>query len=199
MKRHMLYIIGEPGVGKTTLVRRLVKGVPSSVHTVPYVSWTSYGDEKVIQLGHDRGVFGGTDALGMAAQKHVLEWLRSWGVDNEGNNYSAADCRYFLAEGDRLANAKFFDAVRAMGFDLQVVVLALEPEELQARRNTRNARIGKSQDDRWLKTRATKVRNLAGQASLVLDASQPTKELAKELRRYAVVKELRKLRRSVAS
>lgn len=185
VSRQMLYIIGEPGVGKTTLVKRITKNVPHEVRKVPYVSWTHYSD-KVCQLGHDRGVFGGTDALGMAAQKHVLEWLEK------------CKYRYVLAEGDRLANRKFFAALLEAGWELTVVVLQLEQAELDRRRDVRNARIGKAQDDRWLKTRATKVRNLTAEADLILDAAQPTADLFRELKRFRVVRELRKLRQKPA-
>jgi hypothetical protein len=114
---------------------------------VPYVAWTHYSN-KVAQLGYRRETFGGTDALGMAAQNHVLDWL------------SEAPYTHVLAEGDRLANAKFFSAVQAMGFRLHLFVLDLPQEVLDARRAARNAAIGKAQDDRWLATRKTKVTNL---------------------------------------
>jgi GTPase SAR1 family protein len=153
-KRFMCYIIGEPGSGKTTLCRELTSGLRRKVKTVPYVSWTHFG-EQTMELGHDRETFGGTDALGMAAQKHVLEFLRS----GEG-----ADYRYILAEGDRLANGKFFDAVWGMGIDLNVYALLPPTKVIDRRRRARNAAIGKEQDERWLKTRATKVANLVHHA-----------------------------------
>ena len=147
MTKHLTYIIGEPGSGKTTLVDAITDGITAEVLKVPYVTWTHYSP-KVCQLGHRRETFGGTDALGMAAQNHVLDWLATDGY------------QYVLAEGDRLANSKFFTAVRAMGYQLHLWVLDVPQEVLEDRRADRNAAIGKAQDDRWLATRKTKITNL---------------------------------------
>lgn len=149
-RRSLAYLIGVPGSGKTTLVRRLTRGLKPEVRTVPYVSWTHYSDD-VCEIGHDRETFGGTDALGMAAQKHVLSWL----IQGEGHRY-----RYVLAEGDRLANEKFFEAVRKAGIDLNVYALLPPRKVIERRRAKRNEAIGKEQNERWLKTRETKVANL---------------------------------------
>lgn len=186
---NLLYIIGEPGAGKTTVVKRLTRSVPFEVRTVPYVSWTQYST-RLVQVGHDRGTFGGTDALGMASQKHVLGWL--------DYHLSEDSFKYVLAEGDRLANGKFFEAIHEMGIHFTVACIQAEPELLQERREKRNAEIGKAQDERWLKTRATKVRNLAERwvaPEWTLDASLPVPELARLLSRHPVGNQFVKLRK----
>lgn len=177
----LLYIIGEPGAGKTTVVKSLTRRLPNSKRTVPYIAWTHYS-KLLCQLGYDRGTFGGTDALGMACQKYVLAWL----LDDP--------YKYVLAEGDRLANRKFFDALIEMGVELQIVLIQVPPEELERRREERNRKIGKAQDERWLKTRATKVANLAPDADLVLDGTRSTRELAQELGRTPVGRQFVRLR-----
>lgn len=146
----MLYLVGVPGSGKTTLARRLFRGVGGEVKKVPNVSWTEYSED-LCAIGHERETFGGTDALGMAAQNHVLAWLDS----DEGSH------RYVFAEGDRLANARFFEQVTEAGFDLTVVLLDMPPAVVERRRNKRNETIGKEQNETWLRGRETKVANIA--------------------------------------
>lgn len=177
----LLYIIGVPGAGKTTVVRRIAPPGSGTQHQVPYVYYTEY-TPGVIQLGWDRETFGGTDSLGMAAQKHVIAFLEEHRP------------RYVLAEGDRLANMKFFAAVQEMGYDLDVCCLEVSEDVLQARRAKRNAVIGKAQNENWLKTRMTKVANLkSGLDVTVIDANRPAKEVAKELSQsYRVIREIRR-------
>lgn len=179
----LLYVIGEPGVGKTTLVRAVTR-VPSEVQTKPYISWTHYTD-LACQLGYDRQPFGGTDALGMAAQNHVLAWLNT------------KPYQYILGEGDRLANLKFLHAVEEIGYEVTLAVLSCAPEQLERRREKRNAQLGKVQDEKWLKTRTTKILNLRnGYEGEVweLDAGSGFKQLAREFARHPVIKAIRKAR-----
>jgi len=143
---------------------------------------THYSDD-VCQLGYDRETFGGTDALGMAAQKHVLDWLEH-----------RCEYKYIIAEGDRLANGKFFDAVREMGVDLTVAVLLVSQKRLDSRRRKRNAALGKEQDERWLKTRATKVQNLRRYCDREIDGRMPLEEQVKLLKLEPVGRVLARLR-----
>lgn len=181
----LLYIIGVPGSGKTTLVKKLTKEVPSEVKTAPYVSWTEYSPE-CCQLGYDRGTFGGTDALGMAAQKHVQNWLLT------------CEYKYVLAEGDRLANGKFFQFCRENDIDITIVCIDVAEKTSQERREKRNAAIGKQQNEQWLKTRHTKVDNIKSEfisKENIINGNLPIKDVAKSMLKYRVVKEIRKLRK----
>lgn len=176
--RKLLYIIGAPGVGKTTVVRKLLRKVKGEYQREPYVYFTSYGNG-CIQLGYDRENFGGTDTLGMAVQKHLQEWLLG------------CDYTHILAEGDRLANKKFFDWCLESGFTLKIVCLEVSDSVAQKRLDARNAKIGKTQNARWIKTRRSKIDNLKqqfGDHMVVLDGNRPVKEILNDLRKFAVVK-----------
>lgn len=182
----MLYIIGVPGIGKTTIVDRLLKGVEGDVNSVPYVSWTHYS-YSCAQLGYRREHFGGTDALGMAAQKHVIALLDEW---RHNSRY-----RYILAEGDRLANKKFFEACIYM--DINLTVAALVNDELaEKRREKRAAELGKEQNERWIGSRHTKVQNLIEEfvpEEWQLDPANQ-RETLRKLAGHPVVRKIRKLK-----
>lgn len=142
MSRHLLYVIGVPGSGKTTLVRELVLGRRRRVVPKPFAH-TVYEDG-LVQLGRDRQGHGGTDALSMSVQPHVIAALQAGAWER------------ILAEGDRLANTGFFAAAQGAGYGLTVVLLTLPAEAAAARRSAR----GTHQDERWLRGRESKVANL---------------------------------------
>jgi hypothetical protein len=62
-----------------------------------------------------------------------------------------------LAEGDRLANPRFFDTARLVGIDLQVVLLDTPPAVAALRRAARPG----SQHAGWIQGRITKTARLA--------------------------------------
>lgn len=162
----MIYMIGVPGVGKTTaMVAALGPGDPKQDGAVPYVV---HGDW--LQIGKERAGFGGTDALAMDAQPKVIEWLRTKKPER------------VIAEGDRLANAKFFQAVQDLGYDLLVVYLHAPRDVVAQRRQGR----GSNQNETWLAGRETKVRRLAEDVTfnmVQIDATRPASEVAADLRR----------------
>ena len=175
--RHLFCLIGQPGSGKTTVVRAGLRGVASRQEFRP-VPHLVYRDG--IQLGVARWPFGGTDALPMNAQSAVLEWL------GNGCKYQAV-----VAEGDRLANSKFFRAVQAQGWQLTVAMLSC-PDALAARR--RAQRGGSIQNPAWVKGRITKVCRLAAEwvpPGWWLDAARPAEELGEKLRQHPAFQALR--------
>lgn len=165
---NMLYLLGEPGIGKTTLSRALFHGLNRVEKTLPYICWTEY-HPKLCEIGRDRDTFGGTDALGMASQKKVIDWL-------ESEPYP-----YVYAEGDRLANGKFFTWAQEFGVDLQIIHLTGERVAAK-RRKKRNEQIGKEQNESWIASRRTKIQNVVKDFEpvvLELDASVGLKDMVK--------------------
>lgn len=166
----MLYLVGEPGVGKTTTLAAVTSGLAREVVNLP-PRVTFYEGGALVELGHARDTFGGTDALAMNAQPRVLRALDDYRWPN------------VVAEGDRLANGKFFDAVRGLGYDLTVAVLTADPLVSSERREGR----GQGQNESWVRGRVTKVRNLAQNYSDVLiDAGRPVAQVAADLAAHPV-------------
>ena len=146
----MLYVVGVPGVGKTTLLRRVLPDpIEERIDPFPHLVYAGGA-----QLGSAREEFGGTDALAMSVQPQVEEWLRE-------------ECPFdtIVAEGDRLANLKFFRAVAGMGWGVHLVELSAMSHVILARRKAR----GSQQDQSWLRGRVSKVRRLIAGWSLFAD------------------------------
>jgi len=67
-----------------------------------------------------------------------------------------------FAEGDRLANDRFFTAIKESGYDLHLFYLETPIEVGSERRRERAEKLGiKEQDLAWVTGRITKARNLA--------------------------------------
>jgi hypothetical protein len=140
--KDLMYVLGEPGVGKSTFVEYITRGIGWESAELP-VPFRRY-DCGVWELGKRRREYSGTDALAMNAQPAVEQLL-------EGVSPAL-----ILAEGDRLANAKFFHRAEELGYTLHTVTL-LGSEIAAAQRTLR----GSKQDESWLRGRQTKVRRLS--------------------------------------
>jgi len=161
--KHALYIVGEPGVGKSTLASAITAGTEVVMTCAKPLAHRHYRN-RVTELGAWRESFSGTDALGMAVQPVAVTFLHD------------PTCQDLLmAEGDRLANDGFLNAVLAAGYDL--TILALVGARAAARRR---AARGTAQDPKWVAGRQTKVANLMerwGSRVTVLDATLPVPDL----------------------
>lgn len=148
--RTFLYIIGAPGAGKSTLMRALVEGQAAFPfpHPLPHIV---YGDGEAAEIGVRRQDFSGTDGLSLSIQPKVEEWI------------AQLPYRNMMAEGDRLANAKFFRAVQAAGYELRVVNVGTGV--IPRMRSVNRAReLGRPpQNEKWAMGRETKVFSLASQ------------------------------------
>lgn len=174
-----MYVIGEPGVGKSTFVKHLTAGLPYEDGTSPF-AFRRY-DCGVWELGARRPDFPGTDALGMSVQPTVEEFL------------TGMRPKMLLAEGDRLGNAKFFDFLLRTGYNLHVVAI-VGPEVARIQRSLR----GSEQNDSWLKGRQTKVRKLMDSyPHALLPAGLPPQQMVDRLGGLPVIETLQEARLAV--
>lgn len=151
--REAIYLIGPPGVGKTTLMNEILDGwrreepVKLNGTLVGEPLTDTNGVTRALHLGKTREQFGGTDALSMAVNPKAIEWVRT-----------AALPQMIFGEGQRLANMGFLAALHARTI-LTVVYLTAPERILDARCDQR----GSKQDPRWRKAGRTRAANLAGE------------------------------------
>lgn len=138
----LIYLFGVPGSGKTSVFEALTREWTGELIEKPFAHIVY--SNGVIQLGKNRKPFGGTDTLSMAVQPMAVSFLKSQRP------------KIVLAEGDRLANGKFFEAAREIGYQLCLWYLDTPMSLAEARREQRGA----SQNEIWLKGRERKVLNL---------------------------------------
>jgi len=143
----VIAIGGEPGCGKTTLMKRVVEHYKvepkyDSVKLVPYLQ-----KDNVYILGKydsDGGVFQGTDRMSMAVQPEAVKFLTT-----------LPEHSIVLFEGDRLFTASFLEKVLDL-YQLNIVYLKTTKEVRQARYVER----GSEQNETWLAGRESKVSNI---------------------------------------
>lgn len=151
------YIIGAPACGKSTQMEKIMHGWEPVEHFTKPIRYTVYrsGKNLNIYLGKKHEVFSGTDTLSFTAIKFMNGLYSAW------SSLEKINC--VVAEGDRLANAKFFDTAKRYG---ELHLLSLELDELvrneraEARAKENNLDV---QNYEWVKSRITKHNKLAEQ------------------------------------
>jgi len=181
----LVYLLGAPGVGKSTLMRRLtarcerrpVAGV-SVPHELLIKTMPALGPNTVgAEIGRTRTSFSGTDATAMNIHPRAMAWIM-------GVPYGLV-----LAEGARLGTVQFLGAAQFAGYRLRVFHLVAAPAVIADRRAGRPG----SQNPSWVAgatTRAARTAEAVGATRL--DASQPPGVLADQVR--YLVPELETLR-----
>ena len=167
-----LYFIGEPGIGKSTLVRKLTEGAVPEWRSKPFAHGVYRDDDGRtlgVQIGGDDPLYPGTDRLSMSVLPKAIDWL------------SSAPAPFVFGEGDRLATGRFFSALAEWCDEWTIVALNAPAETAAERRATR----GSSQNPGWLKGRRTKFLKMCHdwhEHVVTLDATRPTHEMADEVR-----------------
>jgi hypothetical protein len=171
-KSSITYIIGIPGSGKSTAVARALKDDKIAQETkkpIPYIEYAS----GLLQIGRNRETYPGTDVLSYNAQPKILNWLDS-----------LPDAVRVVAEGDRLANGKFFNALLGSGWDLKIIHLYCPPKVAIQRCIAR----GSTYKTPWYQGRVTKVDNLVAHfidhVFLTLDSRWEPELLAGEIKNH---------------
>ena len=157
----VLFLLGSPGVGKTSLARRLLWSggrEPTLLHR-PKWSFT----DTVCAAGHYKGeLFDGADTIPYSGAKEALErWSQmfvTWPLT--------------ILDGDRMSTKGTLEFLDRYNVQRYAILLQASPLDLIARRQER----GSNQNPAWIKGRETKSERFANQvgAYTELNTSQLT-------------------------
>jgi GTPase SAR1 family protein len=172
-----IYLIGQPGSGKTTLTKEFQKDwAKVNMYDRPF-KYQEYQAPKLgrmYSLGWDREHFSGTDTLGNT----VITLMPGFYEE------AAQEAVTIYGEGDRLASRTFFQLAKQYG-TLHLFYLNTDDATAQNRREARSAETGKTQNPTWAKGRATKHRNLANEyGAIALPGGITSSEITKIMADY---------------
>ena len=155
MTARLVYIVGQPGSGKSTLMAALTTRwdrhaiAPCESYPVAHDVLTDKktGAVEAVELGKRRELFSGTDSLASSIIDKAAPWIATQPYD------------LVLAEGARLANKRFLEAAMSGGY--QVVLVLLDHAKAEDWRMKRSADLGREQNEGWVRGRLSASRNLA--------------------------------------
>lgn len=150
----VIALFGEPGCGKTTLMREVMRTLDIDSSTLKedfkLVPYHKKGSIYVLGKYEDGEVFAGTDRMSMAVQPEAIKFLESIPSDS-----------IVLFEGDRLCTASFLEYCNN-NYNLNLIYL-------KTNRDTRKVRYGErgsNQNETWLAGRESKISNILGNMEL---------------------------------
>jgi uridine kinase len=149
----VIAIGGEPGAGKSTLMKRIIENFKAepkynSYKLVPYLL-----SNNVYILGkYEEGqTFSGTDRMSMAVQPEAIKFLKTLPSNS-----------VVLFEGDRLFTASFLEHCNE-NYDTQIIYLKTTKDV----RTERYKERGSNQDETWLRGRESKIANILTNMTLM--------------------------------
>lgn len=138
----VIYIIGLPGTGKTTLMKRFMEQYDWTPHRpIDLLDSHISGNIRVLGKYEEGETFSGTDRLSMAVSPKAVEFIQS------------KPDEVIIGEGDRLNNKTFLSAC---GEDLTIIHLEVDDETRERRYKER----GSNQSEKFIQTVRTKVSNV---------------------------------------
>lgn len=151
--RRLIYLVGPPGSGKSTLMGALIPAewlrVFRDDQRMPRDE-LFHADQLIgAELGRHRVSFSGTDALAMNIHPHAVRWI------------AATHHPLVLGEGQRLGTRGFLEAARDAGRSVDLVWLDVPEQICRLRRQARGSR----QNPQWVKAATTRAARLAEAAA----------------------------------
>jgi len=151
----VIAIGGEPGSGKSTLMKRIIE------HFKMYPKYDAYKlvpyliNDNIYVLGkYEEGeVFSGTDRMSMAVQPEAIKFL----AQLQSN-------AVVLFEGDRLFTSSFLEDCTEK-YDTQIFYLKTTKDV----RTERYKERGSNQDETWLRGRESKIANILTNMTLMFN------------------------------
>jgi dephospho-CoA kinase len=146
---------GEPGAGKTTLMKEIIKhyGVEPKYDAFKLVPYLQKGNIYVLGKYEEGEVFSGTDRMSMAVQPEAIKFLAS---------LKPGATVFF--EGDRLFTSSFLEDCLNK-YDLKIIYLSTHKLVREERYKER----GSNQNETWLQGRETKISNIMTNMTLMFN------------------------------
>jgi uridine kinase len=154
----IIAIGGEPGSGKTTLMKEIIKnlGVTPKYDSFKLVPYLQKDNIYILGKYEDGEIFSGTDRMSMAVQPEAIKFLAT--LPNNA---------IVLFEGDRLFTASFLEHCLE-NYDLSIIYLSTSKET----RNERYKERGSNQNETWLQGRETKISNIMTNMNLMFNTEK---------------------------
>ena len=164
MAKRSLIIGGVPAAGKTTLMRKVLNKIKDlKTFKYGYLRGLHKDDFAVLGIYSNNEVFAGTDRLSMNVQGHYERFV-------EKKEFS------LLFEGDRLFTQKNL-LYLVENYDTRIIWLDPDEDILKKRHWDRQD----TQSDKWLKSRATKIKNIMDNDTIMKKTERVTEPNSKVL------------------